>query len=259
MRRVDIKHLNELINQMKEKRESLDEIIRPFLNENNNRKQNVELCQVGKLLTLLDGTLSILDRRESPDFIICYNGETIGLEHEEIVDRNLVKSVRSIEKLFQDAADVFAKKYPKNKILANIWIKDVKFKNEKRNAEKIQNEIADYIYLYLSNPQTDKPYFIDDVLIMKYSGVSFIYNSGGHVVQSLDNEKLMGAISKKERLLNSYRLNSKIERQWLLLMIGRPTPDSFEFYNGKLPVNIYSNFERIYLLEDMAEILYRIK
>src|SRR5674476_1480499 len=104
IRRIDIEYLNESINQMKERIESLDKIIRPFLNDNNNRKQNIELCQVGKLLTSLDGRLSILDRRESPDFIICYNGEIIGLEHEEIVDNNLAKSIRSIEKLFRDAA-----------------------------------------------------------------------------------------------------------------------------------------------------------
>jgi hypothetical protein len=67
--------------RLKEQERNLELIIKPFLSKKIGKKQRVELCQVGKFLTLLDYYPHIVKHCASPDFIISYNGQIIGLEH----------------------------------------------------------------------------------------------------------------------------------------------------------------------------------
>jgi hypothetical protein len=115
----------------------------------------------------------------------------------------------------------------------------------------LKEEISKYVYEIITSGQTiEKPSYIDNIRIMKHSQVSFCYNPGGYVVNNLDKESLENAILKKEPLVEKYQTNSGLQRQWLLIVIGSTSPDSFEFSDSQFKIEMNSKFEKIFLMED---------
>lgn len=255
----NITKLKEMVQTVEESNMLIDAIIRPFVADNLNRKQGLELCQVGKFLSLLDAPSSIVERRESPDFIISFDGETIGLEHESIIDEKIASDYRSVSDLFNDAAKQFSHKYPDNKILANIYLSVDRLVFKKHERAVFIDQIVEFISNYLNDSKTIKPYFIERLSVSKHSGVKFVYNSGAHYVEPLNEERLISAIRKKEVRINNYIQKSKIIKQWLLLTTGTYGPDSFDYGESPFHIEVKTNFDRIYLLEDFNSCLWRIK
>jgi hypothetical protein len=243
--------LKKAIEALKVQRQTLEKLIRPFLSSNLTYKQTLEVCQVGKFLTLLNLPSQIVIHDDSPDFIISVNGEKIGLEHERILNRKKVAAIKSVEKLFNDAAEVFKVKYPGHNLLANCWLNTDNFTFKKSDTEKLKDEIANYIFgLYAGTCTLEKPSYIDRVYLMKHSQVSFCYNPGGHVVSNLDKRSLESAILKKEPLVEKYKVKSGLSKQWLLIVIGAVTPDSYEYGDNQFKVDISSSFDSVFLMED---------
>lgn len=237
----------------------LDSIIRPFISDNLSQKKSIELCQVGKFITLLNKPSHIIKYSDSPDFIISYNGEEIGLEHERILNKDEVKKTKSISKLFDDAAEVFKLNYPDQKVLANCWLNTETFNFKKNESDKLKNEISEYVYSVLINDTSfDKPKYIDSIRLMKHTNVSFSYNPGGYIVKNLDKVTLENAISKKEPLVNKYKSNSSLKKQWLLIVIGSISPDSYEFQENQFQLDIKTNFDKVFLMEDFNEKVWQI-
>lgn len=256
----EIKDLYLLIKKAKEERSKLDNIIRPFMDESFSDKENLELCQVGRFLSNLNSNASILKKRESPDFLISYNNDVIGLEHESILSEDLKsKKYRSIKRLFRDAAILFADRYPEYKILANIYLHDNNFSFKKHEMDSLKNEIVDFIYKYITQQDIPNPNFISDILILNHSRVSFVYNPGAGYVESIERGYILKAIERKERKIDEYIKNTGINRQWLLLTMGTIEPDSFEFIDSFFDEEIKSRFEHIFVLEDFNSNVYEIK
>jgi hypothetical protein len=240
-----------LTDALKEQRQQLDSVIRSFLIDGLSHKQTIELCQVGKFITLLNKPSQIITHGDSPDFIISYNGEKIGLEHERVFKTDKVEAIKSVGKLFEDAAELFKKNYPDHKLLANCWLNTDNFTFKKSEAEKIKVEISEYIFNLVSNNLTaDKPSYIDRVRIMKHSKVNFGYNPGGNVVTNINKETLETPITKKNHLVDKYKSNSGVDKQWLLIVIGSTSPDSFEYEASQFAVEVNSKFDRVFLMED---------
>jgi hypothetical protein len=246
------------LKAFEEKSSQLENVIRPFLSQELSSKKATELCHVGKLINLLDKPSEILVQDESPDFIISYDGNKIGLEHSKIVIKDKVKSIKSLNKLFDDSADYFKLKYPDLNVLANCYLTTNNFSYKQDKVPELKHNIATYIYGLITNDHSvEKPYFIEDVDWMDHSDVSFCYNPGGFCVTNLDTKPLIDAIKHKERLITKYREKSGLKNQWLLLVIGSSSPDSYEVRH-ELNIDIKSEFERIYLLEDFSTKLLRI-
>jgi hypothetical protein len=243
----------------KEQRKQFDSIISPFLSGNLNKKRSIELCQVGKFLTLLDKPTQIVEHSDSPDFIILYNGQKIGLEHERIFKEENVSKIKSVAKLFDDAAIVFKELYPNKNVLVNFWLNTDSFVFRKSEADRLKEEISKYIYYRLTNEHAvEKPSFIDHIVMMNHSQVSFCYNPGGYIVSKLDKQTLENAIHKKESLVEKYIGKSGINKQWLLIVIGSASPDSYEFSESQFDIKMKSNFEKIFLMEDFHSELWQI-
>lgn len=252
--------LNLLINNVKKERTMLDNMISPFMNESFSDKENLELCQTGKFLSKLNGFVSILKKRESPDFLISYNNDPVGLEHELILSEDRKsKKYRSIKKLFRDAAILFANKYPEYKILVNVYLNDNNFSFKKHEMDSLKNEIADCIYNSIKQKDFPKSSFISEVLIFNHSRVSFVYNPGPGYVESINRDHILKAIRRKESKIDKYIKKTGVNRQWLLLAIGTVEPDSFEFNKCFLEKEIKSRFEHIFILEDFNNTLHKIK
>lgn len=243
----------------KKQKDILDPIIRPFLVPSLTSKQRIELCHVAKFIMLLDNPANIVMQRDSPDFIISYKGENIGLEVEAIVKPQKVESIKSVEKLFADAAELFKREHLGCTVLANCWLTVNDFKFKKSQVGALKKEIADYIYRKVSNdPTNTKPHFISEVILMKHSDVSFTYNPGTYAVNNLNNEVLDAAIAKKEGKVFNYRINSGLHRQWLLIVIGSTGPHAYEMYPNEISISKTSEFDRIYVMEDFNAVINRI-
>jgi hypothetical protein len=244
--------LKKAIEALKEQRQKVDNVITPFLSKNLSSKQIIELSHVGKFLTLLNHPSHIITQTDSPDFIISYNGEKVGLEHERIFKADKVEMIKSVSKLFNDAAETFKLKYPNYNILAECWLSTSNFKFKKNETDKLKNEISDFIYSLLTHKNNiQKPLYIDSVQLMKHSEVSFCFNPGGYVVSDLDKQSLEKAILKKELLLEKYKVKSGLEKQWLLIVIGSASPDTYELGDNPFTIDLSSKFDRVYLMEDL--------
>lgn len=222
-------------------------------------QKKLELCQVGKFLTLFKShNTEIIEQCESPDFIISINNRRIGLEHELILNRQNAKQFQSLKNIFSLAAKDFQNRYPNIKVLANCWLTTENFNFKQKDKKIIVKQIVDYIYGLTQNSITNKPDFLDDVRISKHSGVSFSVIGNISNIELLDSSTLSKAIIKKEELIEKYMINSGIQEQWLLLVIGQISPDSYEIDESVFKIAA-SRFERIYLLMDFKSKKYRLK
>lgn len=213
---------------------------------------------MGKFLTLLDENSTIVKQGESPDFIILFEENKIGLEHQRIFKLGEVEFIHSVKKLFDDAAMLFRKEHPEIKILANCWLTASDFKFTKAESTNLKKEIADFIYCIVTKQKTLRPKYISRVLIMPHTDVDFEFNSGGFVVEYIDDEFLKSAIEKKEKLVSSYIKKSNLKQQWLLLVIGDVGPHSFRFRLEQITPIESSKFDRIYLMEDFDGKVWRL-
>jgi hypothetical protein len=258
MLRIDRNKLKEAIEKANAQGDLIGSKINKLLeDETLSEQKNLELCQVGKFLTLLeDQNAKIIEQRESPDFIISVDDRMVGLEHEIIL--NTQNQFQSTKNIFRLAAKEFEKRYPDIKVLANCWLTTNDFNYKQKDKKKIIGEIVEYIYGMTQKSKVKIPDFLDDVIISKHSGVSFSVNNYISNIESLDDLTLSKAIKKKEDLIERYISNSQIKDQWLLLVIGQVSPDSYKT-NGLFSSFNSSRFERIYLLEDFQSKKYRIK
>lgn len=256
---LDMQMVKESIESLNRKNEEINKIIHPFLSEKLTKKQFIELSHVGKFLSIIKNS-NIIERTESPDFIISYKDEKIGLEHQQIFNSEIIEIIKSTQKLFEDSAKLFEKKNPEYKLLANCWLKTNYFNFEKKDVEKLKDEISEYIYALVTKKENiKKPSFLDKVQITKHSRVNFIYNPGAHYVEYLTPDILKQAILKKEKLAMKYIEKSKLNRQWLLIVIGSTSPDSYEYGDFPFTIEVESNFEKIFLMEDFNYKIWEIK
>ena len=257
---IDRDKLKEAIDKANLQGDSIEKKIGKILGGSTlSDQKKLELCQVGKFLTLFGHqNTEIIEQCESPDFIISVNDRRIGLEHVSILNGQNVKQIQSIKNIFKLAAKVFKDKYPNIKILANCWLTKDDFNFRQNDKIIIVNQIVDYIYSLTQNSIINTPDFLDDVRISKHSGVYFSYNADISNIESLDNSTLSKAIMKKEALIEKYIMNSGIKEQWLFLVIGQVSPDSYEIDELDFKITD-SRFERIYLFEDFKSKKYRLK
>lgn len=216
-----------------------------------------EICTVAKFLVHLDENARIIEKRESPDIIATCFGQTVGIEHTVIVDDKMQRIVNPLKRLFDNAAKLFEEKHPDIKLLANFWLNGrINIKPAER--KKTIRQIADFVYGIITKANPDKPEFITEYQITKHSGVSFNYNSGGFSIGDLTEALLLEAILKKDEKVADYLSKSGIGKQWLLIVIGNSSPASFEFEDLQIKTTVQTKFERIYVLEDFNNRIFRI-
>lgn len=240
-----------------------------LVNKSNLEKENLEICQVGKFLVLLDENISIKSKNESPDFIIEKDDKIIGLEHETIRNMETVPnigSIRTIAKIsekyfienYPDCLTPFKTKYPTcPKMIVDIRFVDDLFSFKKSEVTNCSIEIAQYIASVIKGTDIEKPKFLSSVSVHPHTRVNFIVHTDINKTQGLNNETLNLFIKKKELKVKRYREQSGISEQWLLLVAGSLNRDSYEIEKGFGEVQ--SDFDRIYLLDDFKGKYYKLK
>lgn len=259
---IDRNNFNESLRQAKKvfdkDKKRLGDLISPFLSESLNKKEVVELCNLGKFILQISDEIKILSKRESPDFLIDNNGEVIGLELEAIYNNEFVQDVKSKERLLENAAIEFHKRYPNINIFINFQLKDdflVRQMDKKDSIEKIIN----YIHGFVSNNPFQRPDFVESIYSMNHTGLNFSYNQGAYFVNHINDKLIEEAIQKKEIKIDDYVANSKTTHQWLLIIIDSGAVESYMIGEDKPLKKTLSRFERIYILEDFKSQITRIK
>ncbi len=245
--------MQEQIKKLKATKTKLIAIVEPFLKDNISHKDRLELAHLAKFIVSFDESIKIIEKRESPDFIIEYKGNFIGLEIERIFNLEEVANIKSKEAVFNKAALEFEKKYSDSKVLANFWVTD----GYEFTGKEIQ-EIAEFTYQTISGVNPAYPPYIKKILFMKHSGVSFNYNEGAYMPTEITGTSLDENIRKKEKKIANYKANTGINSQWLLLISGIGS-DSFDLDDFELRKPIESQFEHIYLLQDFEAKIITLK
>jgi hypothetical protein len=92
---------------------------------------------------------------------------------------------------------------------------------------------------------------------MKHNRISIIANFGAFMQKHLGESEILEAIKKKEKLVESYRVNT-VKTQWLVLVIGQVNESSFEFRTDFELTND-SKFDRVFVFEDFNNQLFELK
>src|SRR5512145_1175034 len=88
-----------------------------------------EIHQVAQFLCLYNPKIEIIEKPKYPDFIIKYGKRLIGLEHERLVNESIKSLEGSIENLIKSVEIEFRRKFPNEKKLVTIYVKDnIQFK-----------------------------------------------------------------------------------------------------------------------------------
>lgn len=258
--------INNLAESLKKAREEFNNfgnkvnvIVSPFINDTLPRKEVLEICHVGKFLVVLDKEINLLEKAKppKPDFIIECAGEKIGLEVERVFNLEEVQNIKSKQGLFEKAAHEFENSNPNVNVMVNFWTIEG-FEFEGNDKKSLIAEINSFVFETVNGNKPVYPSFIEKADFMPHSQVNFNFNEGGYSSEDISDLTLNEAIQKKEAKFNQYKLNTGLDRQWLLLVSGIGL-DSFNIENVELPKEIESQFEHIYLLEDFEARVTEIK
>lgn len=250
-----------IADSKKNEREALGEVINPILDKYDlDKKEVLELCQIGKFVCKIDSEIRIIDKPKppSPDFIMGFNNKLIGLEHTQILTEQAGQYLK-IKNLIDYAKLIFESKYPDNNVHASISIKDDKLDYKQNEKASLAEQIADSVQLKRLSSDFELPDFITRIRTTKNSKVSFSYIENGWQSNYLTRERLKQEIVKKESKISGYR-NSAFElvEFWLVLLIGSPTPYSYEL-NEMENYEMDSKFDRVYLMADFDAEIIRVK
>ncbi|HAQ20035.1 MAG TPA: hypothetical protein DCR40_12515 [Prolixibacteraceae bacterium] len=258
---INIEDLKKLISESKIEKIELGKIINPILEKYDlEKKEILEVCQIGKFVYRIDSGIQIIDKPKppAPDFIIKYNATLIGLEHTRILTKDASKYLKIVS-LLDFAKKIYSIKYPNANVLATISIKNDKLDYRKNEKADLAKEIADLVYAHQSNGSIVLPDFITKIRTTRHSQITFNYSEKNWESKYLTRERLKEEIQKKEQKIKEYK-KSKLELSeiWLVLLIGSLNSVSFRL-NDKEKYETCSEFDRVYLKTDFDDDIIRIK
>jgi hypothetical protein len=250
------------IEALKKQSDEMGLIINPIINKYNLlNKEKLEVCQIGKFLYLINPELRIADKLQppNPDFILKIGNKTIGLEHTRILDVEKLQSFLSISNLFDDAAKEYQKNNPESEICATFRLKNDTLNFKKRDSKNIIQTINTFVNEAKNGNFQSQPDFIDEIVIMPNSVVSFSYLENNFRGKRLTLLEIKKAISNKETKLEKYyRLSHSINEFWLVLMVGSLNSASFVL-DESIDYTMESKFDRVYLMSDFSGEIIEVK
>ena len=255
--REDIKKLME---SAKKERKDLGKIIYPILNKFElEKKEILEVCQVGKIAHKIDTEIRITDKPKppNPDFIIEYKSALIGLEHTQILTADASRYFK-IKNLLDYAEQIFEKKYPNTNVLATISIQNDELNYKQSEKSVLAEKIADMVQWTRLEMRFEIPEFITGIKTGKHSQISFSYKEKNWQAEYLTKERLEQEVRKKETKISGYKTSdTDLSEYWLVLLIGSLSSVSYEL-NESLDYSIKSDFERVYLMADFDAKVIRV-
>jgi len=257
---VNKEDIKKLIESAKKEREGLGKIIYPILERYElEKKEILEVCQIGKFVQKIDTEIQIFDKPKppNPDFIIDYNERLIGLEHTQILTEDASRYFK-IKTLLDYAEKIFERKYPNTNVHATISIQNDKLNYKQSEKSKLAEKIADMVQWTRSEMEVELPEYITRIKTTRHSQVSFSYQEKNWQAEYLTKERLLEEVQKKENKISGYEKSEKeLSEYWLVLLIGSLSSVSYEL-NENIDYSIKSEFDRVYLMADFDAKIIRV-
>ena len=197
----------------------------------------------------------IIIDKEKPDFRVIMNSKKIGIEITEMINEELKKQEGYWENICQLLNEKIADDIDLKTSQISINIMPYK-KYKIGNKENVVNEI----YQHIKN-EIRKPNYIQKVDIIKLNkGICYI-NFGVYYINELDKKCLIKRIQEKDEKIKNYE---KMDKQWLLLVIGQAWQSSSDELNNKINYSEIeavknSPFDEIFILEVFNQHVHKIK
>lgn len=224
--------------------------------EKRNKKKILEVCHVGKFLALLGNNSIIEQLSERPDFIINIAGNSVGLEHQIIVDDSVKRYEGFFESVLSIAEAELQRENDLPDFLADCYLySDIKFRSS--NKTEFVKIVKMVVKHHLSTGSLLNNNLIEDISTMPHSQKSLTANFGFWWQKAITPELILAAITEKERKHASYVKNTGCA-QWLLLVVGSLQDSSYEV-QYEFPLVVSSQFSKVYLMEDFRARLFEIK
>lgn len=218
-------------------------------------KKQIEVCQIGKLLASYFTDFSIKELRESPDFVISDGKIDIGLEHQILIETNSKQK----EGFFENICSHLEKRIETTTKLGNFALNLYFNKGlniQHRQKEEIISTLQGVIIEKVKNNTLIPNPYVYDAFLMKHNRVSINANFGAWIQKHLDEDSILEAIKKKEKLIDKYKSNT-VDTQWLVIVIGQLNESSFEARTD-FTIDYESNFNRVFVYEDFNNQLFEI-
>lgn len=281
------------MNMDRERREKVDDYIASLSNELEESIKNVtdpterakmlysKRSRINKIMNERDALVCIINylglsleniiKSESPDFIVEFNTNKLGVEIIDLIledsnGKNKRELESNINKIIYKSQEELEKLGVKGKTIRVEILDRVYECNSKCKSKTIQKNLVSKII----NPDTPSEYFgnvefLDDVIIdnEKYiqddcnpkQMVQINRNTTKNIILPYGNrnfdavyyDNIKTTIEKKEKLLVEYRKdsrNSEIEKYWLIINI----PKEFVVKFSVEPVQVASSFDNVFIV-----------
>jgi hypothetical protein len=253
--------IKKLISNFVNESEELGLIVNPIFEKYTlEKKEILEVCQIGKFVYKVDSEIQIIEKPQppAPDFILRHKSKLIGLEHTRILTKNASKYLRLVN-LVEYSSKVFDKKYPNLTISAAIEFKNDELEYSQKEKKVYATLIADLVYQMILDEYIEFPEFITDIRILPHSKVTFYYKEKNWQPKPLTLDRLKEEIQKKEQKIPNYKTSDiNILEYWLVLLIGSLSSVSYEL-NEAVNYKTDSMFDRVYLMSDSTAKIIRVK
>ena len=244
-----------------ENKELLKKILDPHLVElltdkNKNQQKILELCHLGKFIILSEKKLKIKELTEKPDFLLTHGQNHIGLEHQVIVDFKAKKREGFFEDIFKKAEERLRSVPDLPNFLANCYIRPyIEYPTSQK--ENLVTIVETVVHEYVVNGYLMDNPIIDEISKMPHSQINITPNLGAWWEKDISAEEIIRAVKKKEQKIMSYK-EKGFSEQWLLMVIGSTGESSYEM-DEHLEIQLETEFDRVFILEDFKNNLFQLK
>jgi hypothetical protein len=235
--------------------ELLGKLINEHLKLFPDKKKTLEICHAGKFLLFFEN-LVIHKVTEKPDFILFDGINKIGLELQIIVDSKSKEREGFFENIFELAEKELKEDDELPNFLAGCYIEPfTNFKlNEKEYlVETVKKVIKEYV---INNNFIENP-IIESIHVQPHSQKNIYPNMGAWWQKNVSLEIIENSIKKKHSKIEAYK-EKGIKTQWLLLVLGGLGESSFEM-DKSMKLEMESEFDKVFVLEDFKNVLYELK
>lgn len=235
--------------------ELLGKLINKYLDLFPDKQKTLEICHTGKFLLFFD-SLKIEQVTEKPDFILFDGKNKIGLEHQIVVETKSKEREGFFENIFELAEIGLKQDKELPNFLASCYIQPyANFKLSEKDylVETVKKVVKEYVI----NNNFIENSIIERIFIQPHSQKSIHANMGAWWQKNITLETIENSIKKKESKIKSYK-EKGINSQWLLLVIGGSGDSSFEM-DEKLNLEMTTEFDKVFVLEDFRNVLYVLK
>jgi hypothetical protein len=194
-----------------------------------------------------------INESDPPDFIIKLSNKTNGIELTELINENFREREMLLEKIVDDACDIFKAKYSSRLSVSVEFIKPkirLNWNQAKNVSENLFRTIEE---TYLKNKEPDfdiclnMENCIKKIQVSNKASFENWHVLGAFKLSQMDMGLLNGIIAKKENHIKNYTY--EFDEKWLLIISNYGFKSDTYDFNSFKSIEIKSEFDKIYLFK----------